>query len=253
MALKRARFDDFITSGYDSQPVDTQEGPAHEGASGKVLFDYLVGQYASGQMNAVQVCTVSYLHGQAGGQGCESLACEPESAKSNAARLLKFALAKGDENEDLLEVTTPIFDKRNARRESFQMPVRLPTSILKKACQTIVEPAGPDPLIDGTLSCPAFLDHPVRKAYMNKLHWSRIRPTSIFFDGVSYTKNDQFYGLYIRDLRTGEEEVVFLVRSLALCLRVLLFRTSLQTDLHPTLAIFLTCSIIIHIKMKGRF
>jgi hypothetical protein len=44
------------------------------------------------------------------------------------------------------------------------------------------------------------------------MHFSRIVPASLYTDGVAYTKNDSFEGVSIRDLRSGDQELLSIVR-----------------------------------------
>ena len=67
----------------------------------------------------------------------------------------------------------------------------------------------------GVMQCGAYRDHPVIKEqiHTHETHWSNVEVLSLFCDGVSYTKRDSFFGLYIRNMRTGIEEMVFVIRN----------------------------------------
>ena len=74
-----------------------------------------------------------------------------------------------------------------------------------------------DPVIaSGDIDADSFLHHPVRQANYKKLHHARIRPVSLFCDGFQYTKRDNAFGFYMRDMRTKREFVNFIISSLAL-------------------------------------
>ena len=72
----------------------------------------------------------------------------------------------------------------------------------------------PDPLVEsGLMQCEAYREHPVFQEHIPYKHWSNIEVLSLFCDGVSYTKRDSFFGLYVRNMRTGSEAMVFVVRA----------------------------------------
>jgi hypothetical protein len=47
--------------------------------------------------------------------------------------------------------------------------------------------------------------------------WYRIVPGALYTDGVQYTNNDSFEGLYIRNLRSGVQELLSIFRSSLTC------------------------------------
>ena len=65
------------------------------------------------------------------------------------------------------------------------------------------------------MQCKAYLDHPVLNEQVHRLHkhWSDVEVISLFCDGVSYTKRDSFIGFYLRNMRTGAEEMSFVIRT----------------------------------------
>ena len=132
------------------------------------------------------------------------------------ARSSSLLLARDYTDPELVYVQTPVMDKVLSSRVSATLPIRLPSAIFEKEYdQTHSEPSGEDPLVaDNVLDQASFTEHPVVKQNAN-LHWSYILPIAMYFDGVSYTKNDTFWAFYVRNLRTGIQELCILIRTLA--------------------------------------
>ena len=107
------------------------------------------------------------------------------------------------------------------------------TIISSARCSQYVDTSGLDPLVQsGTMKCEAYARHPVIDKQINsgQNHWSDVEVLSLFCDGVQYTKRDSFFGLYIRNMRTNIEEMVFIIRTSHFILRGLIL-TSLRTNL----------------------
>ena len=90
-------------------------------------------------------------------------------------------------------------------------------TILTNLDEELAPSAETDPLlVSGQLDADTFLHHPVVVQNREKLHYSRIRPVSLFCDSAQYTKRDSFFGFYMRDMRTSREFVSFIVSTLAM-------------------------------------
>ena len=81
---------------------------------------------------------------------------------------------------------TTAHTKRGCVREQFPIPVQMPSTVLAKQFQGHVEPDGADASVIATL----FGDHPVvRESRARGLHWSRIVPACVYWDGVNMCLN----------------------------------------------------------------
>lgn len=221
MSRKRQRTEAFHPPAgdtYEDPPEDDTHVENLKRIFGQKLYEYLKNLYGAGQLEALQVCTIAYFATMGGVFGCEEFSQDPGmSDGKNAARLLKFALHKEDSLSDTVKIHSPIYDRKKMQRLSFPVPVRLPTDILAAKYQYTPETLGEDLLVkERTLDSPSYTDHIVVRNYRNRIHWSKIAPISLFFDGVSYNKRDSFYGFYIKDARSGEEDLCFAIRALVL-------------------------------------
>ena len=112
-------------------------------------------------------------------------------------------------------VKTPIFNRKRCTREIADIPVHLPSTILSRDYSPHdYEHMEKDPMDeDATSDVPLYVNHPVWQKNQDR-HWSRKLPVSIFFDGVLYSKRNSFFGFYVRNMRTGTEDMVFVIRAL---------------------------------------
>ena len=71
---------------------------------------------------------------------------------------------------------------------------------------------GPDPSHD--LWGEVYSEHPVVKRAQNQgVHWSRVKPIALYTDGVQYSNNDSFNGIYMHDLRSGKKILFACLRT----------------------------------------
>ena len=113
-----------------------------------------------------------------------------------------------------VSVPTPIFNKKACTRQVVDLPVHLPSTILKRDYNPHdYEHIEEDPMLqNGACDVPLYVNHPVMQKNQDK-HWSRKLPVSIFFDGVLYSKRNSFFGFYVRNMRTGIEDMVFIISA----------------------------------------
>ncbi|CAE7222610.1 unnamed protein product [Symbiodinium sp. CCMP2592] len=63
-----------------------------------------------------------------------------------------------------------------------------------------------------------YCTHPVvQKAFQEGFRQEHVVPLSVYFDGVQYTKNENFLGFYMTNLRSGKQQLVWLLRLSELC------------------------------------
>ena len=220
MALRRAR--------HSHEPWGQLQSVARVGASSvvlvelaaqaqtaeKALFDFLAGRYASGDMNAEQLCHIACLRTLSGGCGLEDLAVDvsqPGSA-SNCSRKVQTVLANHFRSPDLYYAGIPPHDEYESLRSVTPLPFRLPSETLSAKCVSHVD-TDLDVVDEGAEWHAAFNDHiVVRRAREAGWHASRIIPLALYFDGVAYTKNDSFVAFYFQDMRSKQRYLSFLVR-----------------------------------------
>lgn len=149
------------------------------------------------------------------GKGVDDLAVHPRNASKNGNKLVKHILAKDYKDPDLLMVATPLWNKKTCQRDRDNTPIHLPSAIFSSQNDKI----GPDSQIaqnlqepDDRYKCQAWSEHPVKVEGYHHRHWSEVLPCSLYWDAAQYTVRDSFFGMFIRCLRTGNQELVFIVR-----------------------------------------
>ncbi len=177
---------------------------------------FLVSSYClSRKVDGAFVAELCWHITQIGGKGVDDLAVQPTLASKHGNRLVKHILAKAYKDPDLVMVTTPFWNKKTCQRDQAETPIHLPSAIF----QSQSEQMGPNSQIaqnvqepDERYTCQAWSEHPVKVAGYRHRHWSEVRPCSLYWDAAQYTVRDSFFGLFIRCLRTGNQELVFIVR-----------------------------------------
>jgi hypothetical protein len=127
---------------------------------------------------------------------------DPDHVHQNATRHVNTVLTKNFELPELDFIETPGYDKISSCRTTFGTPVQYVHKKLNTLYTDIPMPTGDDIFAE---SLPSFRDHPVRKAALqNGVHWSRIVPLAICWDGVRHNKKENFEGMQFHDLRTKQ-------------------------------------------------
>ena len=182
--------------------------------AGKELWRLLVLEYAGRQISATLVTAIAYWATQSGPIGVEDLAVDPKLAHKDRNDYLKLAIGKHYKDPDLFYCKAPAYEKYANRRQLIDLPVQLPSVIFKQElakAPDISELPAEDPAFPN-YNCPKLRDHEVwnsQKAQM--MHWSRVIPCGLYWDGVQYTKRDSFHAMYLLNLRTSEKHVIFVV------------------------------------------
>ena len=118
---------------------------------------------------------------------------------------------------DLHYVETPVYSKKSASRESESIPVQLPSTIFAREYEGHVDPVSSSEPDDSSsnFDCEAWRSSVVRRSADK--HWSRIIPVAFYMDGVQYGIRESFEGMYIRNLRTGIQYLVAILRYILSC------------------------------------
>ena len=202
--------------GWNPLTASTAETTAYQQReeAGKELWRLLVLEYAGKQIAATTITAIAYWATLAGCLGVEDLAVGPSLAHKDRNDYVKLAIGKHYDNPDLYYCKVPAYEKYANRRQLVQVPMQLPSVIFKQQLAEMPDisklPAE-DPALPN-YNCPKLYDHPVwnsQKADM--MHWSRVIPCALYWDGVQYTKRDSFHALYLLNLRTAEKHVIFVV------------------------------------------
>lgn len=220
MALKRARLEDsyqdpFHDSLQDSDVQDDVNASASDAA--QQLRKMVTALWASGFLDAATIVTLCYYITNAGAAGVSDFSLHPSNATKHGGTHLKLVLGRTYERPVQHDVETPIYDKIMCARTSTQIPMRLPTQCLAEECSDVLskpEPSGEDTCVHAGIE--KYKSHPVvQRAMRDNVHWSRVIPVAIYFDGVQYSKRDSFMVLQTRNLRTNESHLTCVIRPWA--------------------------------------
>ena len=182
---------------------------------GRQLRNYLEQKFLGGELTAVDLVIQSYYTTAAGGKGLEDLAILPAHANKHAAEHVDLILGKKYTRPNVKTIMVAACRKKGCVREKIPCPIRLPTQIMSEtyAIADHIDKPGEDPSV-----LRLFGNHPVVKhGFEQKLHWSRILPLVLYWDGVMYTKRDSFLGLSVTDYRTMKSSLIALFRKGDMC------------------------------------
>ena len=212
--MKRALADvDYFSSGNPG-PADAPSLASETNDNLEAMRKFLHSSYClSRTVDGAFMGELCWHITKIGGQGVQDLAVNPKHASKHGNRLIKHILARDFPDPDLVDVATPTWNKKTCERDSSSIPIQLPSSIYASQLehtntdsQAVEEPSE----LSAKYTCRAWLEHPVKAA--SSCHWSRVLPCSLYWDSTQYTIRDNFFGLFIRCLRSGNQELVFIVR-----------------------------------------
>ena len=186
---------------YLAQPVssahDSMAENAEQDAFGQEYRKMLIIDLSNGTIDAAKLTKTAWLHTKSGGRGVEDLMLEPTDANAkHASELVERIFRAEYPPPPLLKLAVPATPKRdNNRDNSYVVDVQLPSSILIELVENHIEAidAMQAELLD------LFRTHPVvteARSEPNPIHESRLRPATIYWDGVGYSKRDQFLGFF---------------------------------------------------------
>ena len=143
-----------------------------------------------------------------GGRGVSDLACSTR----NSSKHLKLVLGREYKAPDLYYVKSALYNKKAAARISEQVPIHLPSEIFSKELGGQAQPTSSDETecSGSRFQCKAWRDHEVRRS--SSIHWSKIIPCSLYWDGFLYGVRESAVGVYIRNLRTDAQYLVAILR-----------------------------------------
>ena len=130
-------------------------------------------------------------------------------------------LSKEFPEPDVQLVRVPMYLKKSVGRTVVDHPTRVASIMIRQELTKLgflgsqpPEPADVSSFLepDASLS-DLYIKHPVTiKAFEQGFKQEHVVPISVYFDGVQYTKNENFLGFYVTNLRTGVQRLVWLLR-----------------------------------------
>ena len=208
--MKRAyRHDNNLFAASDASEPKVQEQNHVDHGIALRKFVWL-SHLSNKTVDATFIAELAWHITKAGGKGMEDLGASPESThKSDHIRLL---LGQEFKDPNLYYVKSPLFNKHTGERVECNIPMHLPSAIFEEQFSSDTQSSETEQPTLEHLNFSKWQDHPVRIRHKGSVHWSRIRPVSLYWDGVQYTIRDTFFGLYMRDLITNVSHLIVLVR-----------------------------------------
>ncbi|CAE7266931.1 PIF1, partial [Symbiodinium sp. CCMP2456] len=176
MSLKRARAE-LQAGGYGlSDDWLREEDQGEIDAAAAEFRRFLLGKYTDGSFTAADTCLLAYYHTQSGGRGAEDFALAPDQASTHGSQHLKT---------------------------SIRHPTRVASDLIREELRSMNLLASSSPSTKAVAEFLAsdhelgdkYANHPVTQEALNEgFSHEQIQPISVYFDGVQYTKNENFLG-----------------------------------------------------------
>jgi hypothetical protein len=164
-------------------------------AAGQELRRFLIGRYSSGRLSGDELALIAWWATKAGATGVSDLALDPRAQNTRRNAHVELVLGREIAAPDTYTIEAPGHDKLSAARCKLEIPVRLVHETLPAFY------AGELPGSERPWP-PAVLEHSeVRRALAAGRPMSHIAPLALYWDSVSYTKNDNLFAFYFHDLR----------------------------------------------------
>lgn len=125
---------------------------------------------------------------------------------------VELVLSREFPKPNLYKAGAPQFDKHASSRQELPIVTRNPHEVLEEDYTDFNEVQGSD---DGVSKAwwNVFDAHPVVKQARERcIHWSRIIPVALYWDGIMYTKNESSTCFYVHNLRTLKKYLFAVVR-----------------------------------------
>jgi hypothetical protein len=212
LAMKRA----FHQTSAVPEPAILSES---FGAAGKELRRFLWMSYlTSAKVDARFLGTLAWHIRASGGHGVDDIACNPTTNRGDER--IKLVLGREFEDPHLTYISTVVHDKKNNQRSEARMPVHLPFNILEREYDNFQEPSDLVEFAENMnrFDCDRWHQHRVRrKATEQNIHWGRIVPAALYWDGVQFENRDSFISVCLRNLRTNVSYPMAILRTLLSC------------------------------------
>lgn len=182
----------------------------------EAIRQFLIGAYTLNKhVDGAFLAELCWHITRVGGEGVQDLAINPKdgNASSHGNRLIKHILAKEFKDPQLTNIDVPVFNKKACQRDKVSTPMHLPSAIFEDQTGIFTDSNALDTVepkeLQDKYRCQAWVDHPVK--VQSTCHWSRIIPVSLYWDAAQYTIRDSYFGMFIRNLRTGDQELIFII------------------------------------------
>ncbi|CAE7238530.1 unnamed protein product [Symbiodinium sp. CCMP2592] len=194
MSFKRARAAEQSRGSSFAVPDACQDPLIDEGSNieaAKKFRRLLIEKYLDGSATATDTCQLAYWHNESGGGGAEDLALHP-----------RCHLAKEFPEPIVEMVSVPMYLKKSVGRVIVQHPTRVTSAMIRKEMIDlgILGSESPAAVQDFLKPDEEFGDLYERhcitiEALREGFKREHIVPLSVYFDGVQYSKNENFLGL----------------------------------------------------------
>ena len=150
--------------------------------------------------------------GKCGGHGVDDFAVNPNSNMGHAK--IKLLLGREFDDPDLTYPSTVLHDKKTDQRIEARIPIHVPSKIFERNFKDFEQPTETaEPATDVVrFDCARWRDHSIRKASEGKVHWSRVVPAALYWDGVEFQNRDSFFTICVRDLRANVSYPMIILR-----------------------------------------
>ena len=187
--MKRAynNDDNVFSSGAFEPEVQEQNHVDHGAALRKYLW---LSHLSSKSVDATFLAELAWHITKAGGRGVEDLGACPGS--THGCDRIRFLLGHEFKDPKLHYVNVPLFNKHTSERVETDIPIHLPSAIFEEQFSSDVSSDTQSSATEEPVNSRKRQDHPVRRRHTSLVHWSRIRPVSLYWDGVQYTQRDTF-------------------------------------------------------------
>ena len=175
------------------------------------LRQMLLDRFTMGSMSGCDVAEICYLVTEAGGQGVSDLALSPDQASKHGHEHVRRRAGKIFPEPDVTYVSTPLYVKKEASRASEDVPIMLPSVLLRQFVekpQVLEKSASMFGMIQ---NLPAYVEHPVVKMAKAEGVTSIVRPLALYWDGAQYSVHDSFTAFYATDILSEQKFPSFLL------------------------------------------
>lgn len=218
--------DAHVWQGAEDNPGDDEvsgdEGKrfAEGSAAGDILAEFLLTLLLEGKMSAKTMCTICFWAKQSGAKGKASeFAYRPDLPPEQSGHYFRHVdTVNGVRMKDLAgsmyHMATPGLAKYDLSRTSHDMPVSLPHEVIADEINNtpgMLEEA--QARADAREWPPQYYTNPVvRKAGLEV-----VLPLALYMDGISMTRNDSIFGVFLYSLQTLKRHLIAVFRKSFLC------------------------------------
>ena len=179
------------------------------------FVDMLVHLYLSGSMAAKSLAILCHWAHHAGvGGSAASLAMPPGRQTGKYKKHVDSALGLDARDAAFYEIDVPGHSKHDVGRIIHKMRAQPPHEVLH--AEIVSNPELHERLSQATTEevwAPVYHDHPVVAA----AGANEVFPVAVYLDGVPYTKQDSFLGVYCYNLVSGKRHLTAILRKRLMC------------------------------------